>query len=218
MVAILVEIEYLKAILESMKNNTSMRSVIYIGLHGAGKTVLLNSIEEIADKIEVVYEHIEVDPKVDFITQLIATFQTLTRKVSVKEKAEKFLDDIAVAIKCLSVSVEGENGLLTFSMTEKERGLYKANNLSKSLTDAFVALGKAAKASETPIAVFIDEIQYLKEDQISALAVALHRVNQLDYPITLIGAGLPQTRRLFGDAKSYSERLFEYREIRNSDK
>jgi len=187
-IAILVEIEYLKAILESMKNNTSIRSVIYIGLNGTGKTVLLNSIEEIADEMEVVYEHIEVDPKVDFITQLIATFQTLTRKVSVKEKAEK------------------------------EHGLYNANNLSKSLTDAFVALGKAAKVSETPIAVFINEIQYLKEDQIAALAVALHRVNQLDYPITLIGAGLPQTRRLFGDAKSYSERLFEYREISNLDK
>lgn len=212
-----IELDYAGTVLESMKNNTSTRSVIYIGLRGVGKTVLLNSIEEIADEKDIVYEHIEADSKVNFITQLISTSQTLARKISAKEKAKKFIDDILETLKCLSVSFDVNDGSVTFSMTERERELYKVNDLSKSLTDVIVALGKAAKATETPIVIFIDEIQYLKKDQISALAAALHRVNQLNYPITIIGAGLPQTRRLFGDAKSYSERLFEYREIGNLD-
>ncbi len=210
------EIKYAEMVLEAMKNNQSMRSLIYIGLHGVGKTVLLNSIEEIADDKDIIYEHIEADSKVDFITQLIAISQVLARKVSVREKARKFIDSIMEAVKCLSVSFDTE-GSLTFSISDRERELYKVNDLGKSLTDVIVALGKAAKASETPIVIFLDEIQYLKKEQISALAAALHRANQLSCPITVIGAGLPQTRRLFGDAKSYSERLFEYREIGNLD-
>lgn len=212
-----MEIEHVGNVLESMKNNTAMRSIIYIGLRGVGKTVLLNSIEEIADEKDVLYEHIEADSKSNFITQLIAISQTLARKISTKEKAKKFIDNVLESLKCLSVSFEMDAGSITFSMTEKERELYKVNDLSKSLTDVFSALGKAAKASETPIVIFIDEIQYLKKEHISALAAALHRVNQLNYAITIIGAGLPQTRRLFGDAKSYSERLFEFREIGNLD-
>lgn len=211
------EIEYAEMVLQAMKNNITMRSILYIGLRGVGKTVLLNSIEEIADEMDVIYEHIEADSKVNFITQITAISQTLARKISVKEKAKKFVDNIIEAVKCLSVSFDVEDGSITLSMSEKERELYKVNDLSKSLTDVLVALGKAAKASETPIVIFIDEVQYLKKEHISALAAALHRTNQLNYPLSIIGAGLPQTRRLFGDAKSYSERLFEYRQIGNLD-
>lgn len=210
------EIKYAEMVLKAMESNNSMRSILYIGLRGVGKTVLLNSIEEIADEMDIAYEHIEADPKVNFITQLIATSQALARKASIREKAKKFVDNIIEAVKCLSVSFDVEGGgSLTFSMTDKERELYKVNDLDKSLTDVIVALGKAAKASETPIVIFVDEVQYLKKEHCSALAAALHRANQLSYPITIIGAGLPQTRRLFGDAKSYSERLFEYRQIGN---
>ena len=42
---------------------------------------------------------------------------------------------------------------------------------------------------------------------------ALHRVNQLGYPVMVIGAGLPKIYKMLSEEKSYSERLFIYKEI-----
>jgi hypothetical protein len=53
-------------------------------------------------------------------------------------------------------------------------------------------------------------VQYLGADELAALITAIHRTTQLDLPIVLVGAGLPQLPGLAGDAKSYAERLFDF--------
>jgi hypothetical protein len=68
----------------------------------------------------------------------------------------------------------------------------------------------AAQSAKTAVVMFIDELQYVKEPQLAALITALHRCAQAKLPVTLIGAGLPQLLARAGDAKSYSERLFDY--------
>lgn len=59
----------------------------------------------------------------------------------------------------------------------------------------------------------IDEVQYLRPNELSALISAIHRTTQLSLPVILVGAGLPQLPGLAGDAKSYAERLFDFPEI-----
>ena len=61
--------------------------------------------------------------------------------------------------------------------------------------------------------ILIDEVQYLTEEELSAIMVALHKVSQRQLPVLLFGAGLPQLAALAGEAKSYAERLFLFREI-----
>ena len=61
--------------------------------------------------------------------------------------------------------------------------------------------------------LFVDELQYVEEDELSALMTALHRAAQRQSPVVLIGAGLPQLRARAGRAKSYAERLFAFAEI-----
>ena len=63
------------------------------------------------------------------------------------------------------------------------------------------------------MAIFIDELQYAKADELAALITALHRSAQRQTPLTVVAAGLPQLRRSLGAAKSYAERLFEITEI-----
>src|SRR5262249_11392909 len=63
------------------------------------------------------------------------------------------------------------------------------------------------------IAVCVDELQYLSEAEMSALIMAIHRVNQRSLPLVLVGAGLPQIVALAGRSKSYAERLFDYPEV-----
>lgn len=203
------EVHYAKATLQSMQTNTATRSIVYISEYISKTTMLLNSIKKIAYEMDILCEYIKADSKTEFIGQFTAISQMLVKKISAQEKTEKLVANIIETVKVLSISFGSENG----SIAEKENELFKVVDLSKTLTDVVVALGKAAKISETPIVIFIDKIQHLKIEEFSALATALHRANQLDYPIMIISAGSPHVRRSFGNAKSYSERLFEYRQI-----
>ena len=96
-------------------------------------------------------------------------------------------------------------------MQEKE--LYKSINLTQSLTEVFVTIGETAYKTETPVCFFVDEIQYMRSEELGSLIAALHRTNQLGYPVMIIGAGLPKIYKMLSDKKSYSERLFLYKEI-----
>jgi hypothetical protein len=77
----------------------------------------------------------------------------------------------------------------------------------------FVALGEAAKDRRGAVALIIDEMQYLSEEELSALIMAMHQIAQRQLPVVLIGAGLPQLVALAGRSKSYAERLFQFPEI-----
>ena len=85
--------------------------------------------------------------------------------------------------------------------------------MTQSLTDVFTTIGETAYKAETPICFFIDEIQYMRPKELGALIAALHRTNQLGYPVMIIGAGLPKIYKMLSEEKSYSERLFLYKEI-----
>ena len=61
---------------------------------------------------------------------------------------------------------------------------------------ALEAVGVAAREAGTALAMFVDELQYVEEEQLAALITALHRVAQRQLPIVLVGAGLPQLRGL----------------------
>jgi hypothetical protein len=93
---------------------------------------------------------------------------------------------------------------------EPEPGLADTGDLQYDLPDLFTLIGKAAQAAGRGWIVLIDEVQYLSETDLSALIVALHRMSQEGLPVLVVGAGLPQIARLAGEAKSYSERLFQY--------
>jgi hypothetical protein len=92
-------------------------------------------------------------------------------------------------------------------------GQADSGNLAEDVTDLLVAAGEAAEARRTGVLLAIDEVQYLSEAELAALIMAVHRTTQLNLPVVLAGAGLPQLPGLAGDAKSYAERLFEFPEI-----
>jgi hypothetical protein len=96
---------------------------------------------------------------------------------------------------------------------EPEPGLADNGDLEHDLQALFEQVGHAAKAAGTAEALFIDELQYVAEDQLAVLITAMHRIEQLQLPVVLVGAGLPQLRGQMGNAKSYAERLFNFPEI-----
>ena len=96
-------------------------------------------------------------------------------------------------------------------------GIADSGTLDKDITDLLVCVGEAAKESSTAVAFFIDELQYVDNKELAALLAGIHRVGQLNLPLVVFGAGLPQLAGLTGKAKSYAERLFEFQTIGQLD-
>lgn len=205
------DIQSVEQMFEALTWNIPTQSVIFSGLRGVGKTVLLNRLQEIAEEKNIFCKHIEVEERNDFISQIAVCSQSYLRQISAKEKFKSLIQKPLDAIKSLVVSFDPNEN--TFSLSLQERELYQSNNLTQSLTDVLTAIGEAAYKANMPICFFIDEIQYIKQEELSALIAAIHRTNQLSYPIMLIGAGLPKIYKMLSEAKSYSERLFWYKEI-----
>ena len=154
------------------------------------KTVLMNQLQKIAEDKGIFCKHIEVEERNDFISQLASCSQAFLRRISMAENFRHLIQKPLDAIKSLVVSFDPNEN--TFSLSLQEKELYKTTNLTQSLTDVLTALGEAAYKAEIPICFFIDEIQYMKSSELGALIAALHRANQLGYPIMIIGAGLPK--------------------------
>ena len=93
---------------------------------------------------------------------------------------------------------------------DPEKGLADSGNLDNDLSELIVAVGEAAAERKTAIVLFIDELQYVPEEQLASLIMALHSANQAQLPVTMVAAGLPQLLGQTGRAKSYAERLFEF--------
>ena len=96
---------------------------------------------------------------------------------------------------------------------EAEAGLADNGDLEGDLTALLEQVGAAAKTAGTAVVLFIDELQYLQEDQFAALISALHRCAQARLPVTIVGAGLPQLLAHAENAKSYAERFFDFPQI-----
>ena len=84
---------------------------------------------------------------------------------------------------------------------EPEPGLADNGDLDHDLIVLLEAAGEAARAADTALVPFIDGLQYVAEDQLASLTMALHRCAQCSLPIALFGAGLPQLPGRMGRAK-----------------
>src|SRR5262249_55487599 len=85
--------------------------------------------------------------------------------------------------------------------------------LEIDLPNLFAAIGEAAEDRKSAVAIFIDEVQYFHAKELGALIMAMHKVQQRQLPLVLLGAGLPILPGLAGESKSYAERLFSFPDI-----
>lgn len=189
------------------------QSLMPIGLRGVGKTVLLNRFIEEARALGAHAVLIEA-PEDGNLRQLLArearrVLLQLDRAGALSQAVKRALR----VFKSFSITVGPDGSLSAGVDVDAEIGAADSGNLADDVTDLFVALGEAAKDRQTALVVAIDELQYLSEDELGALIMAIHRTTQLQLPVVLAGAGLPQLPGLAGNAKSYAERLFTFPEI-----
>jgi hypothetical protein len=182
-----------------------------VGLRGVGKTVLLDQVKKDAEAAGIYTVRVEA-PENRSLPALLApqVRQVLLRldRVEVARAAtRRAFHALAGFAKALKVKYQDIEVGLDYP---PEPGLADNGDLEIDLTSLFEQVGTAAKAADTAVVAFIDELQYVKEQQLGALIAALHRCSQSELPLTMVGAGLPQLRGMAGNAKSYAERLFDF--------
>lgn len=189
------------------------RGIVMTGLRGVGKTVLLNEMQNHADRFEWITVRLEArrdaagaeGARRSLARGLVAAARRLSPQ-SRTERMKRALSTITafnatVGATKVSLGVEltpgrGDSGDTELDILE----------LVEDLTTALENTGRA-------FALFIDEMQDLDEETLGALIAAQHAANQRDWPFFIIGAGLPNLPRVLTEARSYAERLFNYRQI-----
>ncbi len=187
------------------------KSLMLVGLRGTGKTVLLDRIRDRAEAEGMITVRIEAPEHRSLpgmlAPQLRLALLALRRTERSRERATRALRALAGFARGLKVKYgDIEVGI----DVDPEAGLADNGDLEQDLVALLEAAGEAAQAAGTVLALFIDELQYVPEDQLGSLVTALHRCAQRTLPVVLMGAGLPQLPGQMGRAKSYAERLFEF--------
>jgi hypothetical protein len=187
------------------------KSVLMIGLRGVGKTVLLDRMREQAEQAGLHTLRIEAPegrslPAI-LAPQLRQALLRLSRSGQARELGRRALRALAGFVKALKVKYADIEVGIDF---DPEPGLADNGDLEHDLQALLEAAGRAAQAADTALVMFVDELQYVEEEQLASLITALHRCAQQKVPVMLVGAGLPQLPGQMGRAKSYAERLFDF--------
>jgi hypothetical protein len=204
--------------LDRIRAGRSARSIILHGLRGVGKTVLLNRIRQDAEIGGFATVKIEA-PEERSLPALLApalraTLLRLNHGEAAKAGVLRAMRALAGFAKALTVKYQD----FEFGVdVDPEKGLADSGDLDHDLTDLLASVGAAAAERGTAVVLFIDELQYVPEDQLAALITALHAASQEQLPVTMVAAGLPQLVGQSGRAKSYVERLFEFAAIDRLD-
>ncbi len=207
-------LEQAEVLFARIRQKRPEKSLIMTGLRGVGKTVLLNEMERMAREVgyrTVFIEASEQKPlAVLLVPQLRSLLYALDRVAGAGNKVRQGLAVLKSFVGAIKVSFgDVELGL----DIEPEKGTADSGDLEVDLPSLFIAIGEAAEERQSAVAIFIDEIQFFSKTELNALIMAMHKMQQRQLPLVLVGAGLPILPGLAGDAKSYAERLFSFPDI-----
>jgi hypothetical protein len=211
------QIESFDILLERLENGYVEQSMIVTGLRGVGKTVLLDVFREKAEARDWATVEWEVEKNAAFAPKIAAQVRRALLQIAPKARWTDRVLRAASVLKSFTVTFNPDGAMTAGLDIDALAGIGDSGALSEDLTDLFVAIGEAAQDQGVGVVFLIDEIQFLRQPDLEALIVALHKCTRRSLPITLVGAGLPQIPRLAGEAKSYSERLFRFPRIGELD-
>jgi AAA ATPase-like protein len=201
--------ETFRVLIERLQAGAQGRSLVYSGLRGVGKTVLLLEFEKIAaeqhwDTTGVV----EIGATTDFRTSISRMTHKLLRGLSRKEAVVGRLSQALGVLQAFNITVPG--GFKLNLDVSALAGTADTGDIEEDLTELLTEVGRAASAGGKGVVYLIDEMQNLEPIAMSAVCMAFHKVAQQRLPVAMVAAGLPALPTQLRSAKPYAERLFEY--------
>ena len=190
------------------------RCIGLLGLQGVGKTVVLDRVREDVEEHGLLSAMIEASEARSLPSLLAPELRRVLLDLSGRQRrraaARRALRALAGFVSALKLRFDD----LEFGLdVTPELGLADSGDLEFDLTALLEAVGEATRQAGTALILIVDELQYAREPELGALVAAFHRAAQRGWPVLLAVAGLPQLRGRLGKARSYAERLFEFREL-----
>jgi AAA ATPase-like protein len=210
-------------LLERVSRGRPERSVVLTGLRGVGKTVLLNALRSAAVRRGWGTGKLEARPDQTIRRPLAAALHLAVRELAGRRDDEadhvlgvikSFAQREALATRGSSRGRPWQPGIDVPAVP----GRADSGDIEIDLVELLTDVAGLAGDTGHGVAIFLDEMQDLGPDDVSALCAACHEISQQSLPLVVVGAGLPHLPAVLSASKSYSERLFRYSRIDRLDR
>ncbi|MDF2091216.1 ATP-binding protein [Knoellia sp. 3-2P3] len=215
------QLQAFDVVLERISRGRPERSIVLTGLRGVGKTVLLNALRSSAVRAHWGTGKLEARPEQRLRRPLSAALHVAVRELGHPQGDD--VDHVLGVIKAFAQRDSAPNAKL------RERwnpgidapavtGRADSGDIEIDLVELLTDVGGLAADVGKGVAIFIDEMQDLGAEDVSAICAACHEISQSGLPVIVVGAGLPHLPAVLSASKSYSERLFKYQRIDRLDR
>jgi DNA polymerase III delta prime subunit len=215
------ELDGFDVVLERISRGRPERSLVLTGLRGVGKTVLLNALRSAAVRRRWGTGKLEARPDTPLRRPLAAALHQAVRELAAN-KADA--DHVLGILKAFAMKEPAGGKTLLRDRWQPGidvpavAGRADSGDIEIDLIELLSDVAGVAAGAGRGVAVFIDEMQDLGPDDVSALCAACHELSQQGLPLIVVGAGLPHLPAVLSASKSYSERLFRYVRIDRLDR
>jgi hypothetical protein len=210
-----LELGQFDVVLERIMRGRPERSLVLTGLRGVGKTVLLNALRSKAIERLWGTGKIEARPDTSLRRPVAAALHTAVRELAPRHRAPERIEEFLGVLKAFALRSNPANGRLRDRWqpgidVPATTGRADSGDIEIDLVELFADAASVATDVGAGIALFIDEMQDVAPEDVSALCASCHELSQTGAPLIVVGAGLPHLPSVLSASKSYSERLFRY--------
>jgi cytochrome c553 len=210
-----LELGQFDVVLERIMRGRPERSLVLTGLRGVGKTVLLNALRSKAIERLWGTGKIEARPDTSLRRPVAAALHTAVRELAPRHRAPERIEEFLGVLKAFALRSNPANGRLRDRWqpgidVPAATGRADSGDIEIDLVELFADAASVATDVGAGIALFIDEMQDVAPEDVSALCASCHELSQTGAPLIVVGAGLPHLPSVLSASKSYSERLFRY--------
>jgi len=206
------DVESFQSLIERLDAGTYERSLVYTGLRGVGKTVLLMEFDVLASEAGWATTDVqEVGSQADFRATFARMAARLLMNMSRRHRARQRIERALSVVKAFSVAIPGSVELRLD--VEAASGIADSGDPEHDLAELLEEIGEVAQANRMGALFLIDEMQNLDAGSLAAICIAFQAVSRAGLPVAMVGAGLPDLRVRLWSAKPYADRLFSYAEL-----
>jgi hypothetical protein len=206
------DLEDFASLVEMLSSGGADRSLIYYGLRGVGKTVLLMELDILAAEAGWATTDVqEVGSQPDFRSTFAQMAARLLREMSRKHRIKERVERALGVVKAFSVVTPG--GVQLKLDVDAVGGVADSGDPEQDLVELLREIGRTAASASSGALFLIDEMHNLDGPALAAVCMAFQAVSRDALPVALVGAGLPDLQVRLMRAKPYADRLFEYREL-----
>jgi len=206
------DLENFRSLIEQLADGGYERSLVYSGLRGVGKTVLLMELDVLATEAGWATTDVqEVGSQPDFRVTFARMSARLLREMSRRHRIKERVDRALGVVKAFSVAVPA--GVQLKLDVEAATGIADSGDPEQDLSDLVREIGEVARITGAGALFLIDEMHNLDSPSLAAICIAFQAVSRNALPVAMVGAGLPDLQTRLMAAKPYVDRLFQYHEL-----